>query len=86
MDKQQLPNSAETLTRRHTIDANTQSYTPRYDFVLPSYRRDRRVSSITTTVPSEIIITDGSTNVSIPSLEQNASSLETADDRKGMNK
>jgi hypothetical protein len=59
--------------------------TPRYDFVLPSYSRDRRVSSITTTIPAAAIITDGSTSVNISIPEQNSSSLETADNKKGIN-
>jgi hypothetical protein len=81
MDRQQLPNPPETPTRRHSINVDTQ---PRFDFVLPSYRRDRRVSSITTTIPLETVIGEGSTRISIPNSEQNASSSETADNRKGI--
>jgi hypothetical protein len=84
MDRQQLPNPPETQTRRHSINVDTQLNTPRFDLVLPSYRRDRRVSSITTTIPLETVIGEGSTRNSIPNSEQNASSLETADDRKGI--
>jgi hypothetical protein len=83
MDNQQSSNSPERLARRHTTDTNTQSIAPRYDFVLPSYSRDRRVSSTTTTVPAEIIIADGAAGVNIPIPEQNSSSLETANNQKG---
>jgi len=85
MDKQQSPNPLNQPMRRHTIDNNIESMTPRYDFVLPSYSRDRRVSSITTTIPPAAIITDGSTSVNISIPEQNSSSLETADNKKGIN-
>jgi hypothetical protein len=85
MDNQQSLNPLEKRTRRHTIDANIESMAPRYDFVLPSYRRDRRVSSITTTLPAETIINDGSVNVNISIPEQNSTSLETADNKKGTN-
>jgi hypothetical protein len=85
MDKQQSPNSLEQPARRHTIAANTESTAPRYDFVLPSYSRDRRVSSITSTLPPGTIITDGSTNANISIPEQNSSSVETANNKKGTN-
>jgi hypothetical protein len=85
MDKQELPNPLRQPMRRHTIDTNTESMTPRYDFVLPSYSRDRRVSSIITTIPPAAIITDGSTSVNISIPEQNASPLETVDNKEGTN-
>ena len=86
MDNQQSSSSPEIPTRRHTIDIHTQSIAPRYDFVLPSYSRDRRVSSTTTTIPSGMIITDGSTGVNIQIPEQNSSSREVANNKKGTNK
>lgn len=84
MDKLQATNSLETQTRRNTIDSNnTETSAPRYDFVLPSYSRDRRKSSITTTLPPETIVTDGTTNVNISIPEQDPSSSETANTQKG---
>lgn len=85
MDKQQSSNSQERPTRRHTMDTNTESIVPRYDFVLPSYSRDRRKSSITTTVPPEAINIDGSANVNISIPEQGSSSTEIANNKKGTN-
>ncbi|CAF1083260.1 unnamed protein product [Rotaria sordida] len=82
MDLQQSPNTPEKPMRRHTIDVHTLSMPPRYDFVLPSYSRDRRASSIITTVPSATVINDNSTNVNIPIPEQNSSSFERVDNKK----
>ncbi|CAF4355797.1 unnamed protein product [Rotaria sp. Silwood2] len=82
MDQQQSPNTPDKPMRRHTIDVHTLSMPPRYDFVLPSYSRDRRVSSITTTVPSSTVINENSTNVNIPIPEQTASSFEREDNQK----
>jgi hypothetical protein len=70
--------------RRHTIDVNPDSTMPRYDFVLPSYSRNRRVSSIITTVPPATISYDGSTNVNISIPNANSSTLETANNKKGI--
>jgi hypothetical protein len=83
MDNQQSPNTPEESTRRHTIDVDTPTMTPRYDFVLPSYNRDRRASSITTTIPSETIINDGLSSVSVSIPEQTLSSLEIENNKKG---
>jgi len=83
MDNQQSPSSQGKPTRRHTIEVNTPSMMPRFDFVLPSYSRDRRLSSITSTVPPETIIDGVSTNVSLSSADQNPSSSEIANNRKG---
>ncbi|CAF0720523.1 unnamed protein product [Rotaria sp. Silwood1] len=82
MDQQQSPNTPEKPMRRHTIDVHTLSMPPRYDFVLPSYSRDRRVSSIITTIPSSTVINENSTNVNIPIPEQNSPSFERADNKK----
>jgi hypothetical protein len=83
MDSQQSPNSPSKPSRRHTIEANTSSTMPHFDFILPSYTRDRRLSSITSTVPPETIIDTVSANVSLSSAGQNPSSSETVDDIKG---
>ena len=80
-----IPTTPERPARRHTIDANILSTTPRYDFILPSYSRNRRLSSIITTLPPGILLHDGSTNVSIPIPEQNQISEETASNTKGTN-
>ena len=85
MDNPQFSNSPEKPTRRHTIDVHAHSAVPRYDFVLPSYSRNRRVSSITTTIPPGIVISDGSTGVSIPIPEQDSSSAEATSNKKGIN-
>lgn len=86
MDNPQAPNTPERPIRRHTIDVNVQTTAPRYDFVLPSYSRDRRVSSITATVPSETIINENSSNVTIPVSGQNSSSFARTNDDKGIHK
>lgn len=87
MDRQQLPDSPEKPARRHTINVDTQLNTPpRYDFVLPSYSRDRRVSSITTTVPPETIINASSTNINISIPDQNSVSQERENTRRGIGK
>jgi hypothetical protein len=83
MDNQQIPNSPTKPTRRHTIEVNSQSMMPRFDFVLPSYRRDRRLSSITSIVPPETILEHVSTNVSLESVAQNPSPQEVANNEIG---
>jgi hypothetical protein len=83
MDNQRSPNSPAKPVRRHTIDLNTPSMMPRFDFILPSYRRDRRLSSITLTVLPETIIETVSANISLSSAGQNPSSSEVEDNRKG---
>src|ERR1700728_905675 len=85
MDTPPSPNLPEQPPRRHTIDVHPELTVPRYDLVLPSYSRDRRVSSTTTTIPLETIMNDGSTNVGITVPDQNSSSIETANNRKGIN-
>jgi hypothetical protein len=65
-------------TRRHTIDVHTPSMIPRFNIVLPSYNRDRRVSSITSVIPPETIINGIPANS-----EQNSVSSETANNQKG---
>jgi hypothetical protein len=82
MDNQQSPNSQVQPTHRQTIELNTQSTVPRFDFVVPSYSRDRRFSSIISTVPPETILEGGSTNASLSSTEQNPPSSEVANNRK----
>jgi hypothetical protein len=66
-------------TRRHTIDVHTPSMIPRFNIVLPSYNRDRRVSSITSVIPPETIINGIPANS-----EQNSVSSETANNQKGL--
>ena len=83
MDNQQSPNSPAKPVRRHTIEVNTPSMMPRFDFILPSYRRDRRLSSKTSKVLPETIIETVSANVSLSSAEQNPSLSEVEDNRKG---
>ena len=77
MDRQQSTNSVERPVR-HSIDVNPDSTTPRYDFVLPSYSRDRRVSSTTSTIPPESIIHANSSNVNVSIPDQNSSSSQGA--------
>jgi hypothetical protein len=84
MDRQQSANSVERPEHRHSIDVNPDSTTPRYDFVLPSYSRDRRVSSITSTIPPEIIIHGNSSNVNISIPDQNSSSQGATNTREGI--
>ena len=84
MNQQQIVNSPEKPTRRHTINITSQQHLPHYDFVLPSYTRDRRVSSITTIIPPTIIINDSSTNVNnLPNSEENPSSSEATNHNEG---
>jgi hypothetical protein len=84
MDRQQPANSVERPELRHSIDINPDSTTPRYDFVLPSYSRDRRVSSTTSTVPPETIIHANSTNINISIPDQNSSSQGAANTIEGI--
>jgi hypothetical protein len=56
---------------------------PRFDLVQPSYSRNRRLSSITSTIPPETILEGASTNVSRSSAEQIPASSEIANDKKG---
>lgn len=83
MDNQQSSDLQVQSARRHTIDVNTPSMIPRFDFVLPSYSRDRRLSSITSTVPPETIIDGVATNTNFSNIEQNPSSSEISNNRKG---
>jgi len=83
MDNQQSPNSQAKSTRHHTIKVNTPSTLPRFDLVQPSYSRNRRLSSITSTIPPETILEGASTNVSHSSAEQIPASSEIANDKKG---
>ena len=84
MDNPQAANSEETPARRYTIDANPDATIPRYDFVLPSYSRDRRKSSVTSTLPPGTIVNDGSTNVNISVPDLNSSTLAAATARAGI--
>ncbi len=83
MDNQQLQNSLAKTPRRHTIEINTPSTLPRFDFILPSYSRDRRLSSIASVIPPETILERVSTNASFTSVEQNPSSSEAENNRNG---
>jgi hypothetical protein len=56
---------------------------PRFDYVLPSYSRDRRLSSITSIVPPETILEHVSTNTSLESVAQNPASQEVANNERG---
>ncbi len=82
-NEQQAPNSPTRPTRRHTIDVNTSSVLPRFDLIFPTYSRDRRLSSITSTVPPETILAGISTNASFSTAQQNSSSTEQASNRQG---
>lgn len=82
MDNSQQPNTPEKPTRRHTIDVNLQTTTPRYDFVVPSYSRDRRVSSITTTLPPGTILGDGVPSVNIQIPEQDSAEEQRAENNE----
>jgi hypothetical protein len=84
MAKQQSANSVERPELRHTIDINPDATTPRYDFVLPSYSRDRRVSSTTLPIPPETIIHANSTNVNISVPDQNSSSQGAVNIKEGI--
>jgi len=84
MDNPQAPNSPERPTRRHTIDVNPDSTVPRYDFILPSYSRDRRRPSITTTVPPGMVINNGPGNINIPIPEPSSTSAELENKTDGV--
>jgi hypothetical protein len=81
MDNAESSNPSDRPTRRHTIDVDIQSTAPRYDFILPSYSRDRRVSSITTTMRPETMMNDGLTNIHMTNSELNASTSDMATNR-----
>ena len=83
MDRQEAVNSIERSVLSHALDGNIDTTAPRYDFVLPSYSRDRRVSSVTSTVPSEIIINANSTNSHTGVTLQNSALQETANTGRG---
>ena len=84
MDNSPSSNTSERTRRRHTIDANDQTIMPRYDFVLPSYSRDRRISSIIATIPSATIMNDGTTNINLATAsEANSTSAEGARNEQG---
>lgn len=77
MDNQRSSNLPPKSAHHHTIEGNTTSTMPHFDYVLPSYRRDRRVSSVTSAVLPETIIEE------VLTTEQNPSSSETANTVKG---
>lgn len=83
MDNLASTNSPERPARRHTIDANFQTIAPRYDFILPSYSRNRRISSITTTIPPAAILEDGSTGINLGNNDVNHSNDEEAQNQTG---
>lgn len=83
MDRQEAVNSIERSVLSHALDGNIDTTAPRYDFVLPSYSRDRRVSSVTSTVPSEIIINANSTNSHAGVTLQNSALQETPNTGRG---
>ena len=66
MENQQLPSSSPKPTRRHTM--------PHFDFVLPSYSRDRRLSSITAFRPPETILEHVATDASFSTAQQDVPS------------
>lgn len=84
MDRQETANSLERSVLSHALDGNIDTTAPRYDFVLPSYSRDRRVSSVTSTVPSEIIMHANSTNNHTGVTLQNSAAQEAANTGRGM--
>jgi hypothetical protein len=77
MDSQQSSNPLAKSTHHNTTEVNTSSTIPHFDFILPSYSRDRRLS-----LP-ETIVNDGSINASFSTAEQNPSSSEIENNRKG---
>lgn len=68
MDSPQLPSSPAKPARRHTM--------PHFDFVLPSYTRDRRLSSLTAVKTPETIPEHVSTDTSSVGAEQNVAPAE----------
>lgn len=83
MDSSQSSNSQAKTTQSHILDVNTLSTIPHFDFVLPSYTRDRRLSSIASTVIPEEIVNSITASASFSSIEPNPSSPETENERKG---
>jgi len=83
MDSQQTSNPLAKSTHHDTTEVNTSSTIPHFDFILPSYSRDRRLSSIASVVLPETIVNDGSINASFSTIEQNLSSSEIENNRKG---
>ena len=83
MDNERIPNSPTASGRRHTIEVNSPSMIPRFDFVLPSYSRDRRLSSFTSVIPPATILEHVSTNTSLASVAQNSTPQEVANDEGG---
>lgn len=71
MENQQLPSSPSIPTRRHTM--------PHVDFVLPSYSRDRRLSSINSVRLPETILEHVATDASFSTAQQDVSSGVTDD-------
>ncbi len=84
MDNEQIPNSPARPGRRHTIEVNSPSMMPRFDFILPSYSRDRRLSSFTSVIPPQTILEHVSTNTSLASVAQNPTLQEVANDEGGL--
>ena len=72
-----MVNSVERPVCSHAVDTDTDTTAPRYDFVLPSYSRDRRVSSVTSTIPSEVIINANALNTN-PGVTLHNSALQGA--------
>ncbi|UJR22712.1 hypothetical protein I4U23_025746 [Adineta vaga] len=87
MSKQTRSNSLSKSTQQQTneVEISTNNL-PHFDFVVPSYGRDRRLSSITSTVLPETLLNTISANVSFSSVEQNSPSTETENNNNNNNK
>lgn len=91
MSRQTRANSLSKSTQQQQQETNeieiSTNNLPHFDFVVPAYGRDRRLSSITSTVLPETLLNTISGNVSFSSVEQNVPSTETENnnDNKGSN-
>ncbi|CAF0890312.1 unnamed protein product [Adineta ricciae] len=74
---------AKSVSQQQTdeVEISTNNL-PHFDFVVPAYSKNRRLSSITSTVLPETLMNTISANVSFSSAEQNPSSPETENSRK----
>ena len=74
---------AKSVSQQQTdeVEISTNNL-PHFDFVVPAYSKNRRLSSITSTVLPETLMNTISANISFSSAEQNAPSPETENNRK----
>ena len=70
-------------TRRHTFDTSIQANATRYDFILPSYTRDRRAASVSIPNHPERIIEEQTTTVNLSTNQTDSSSNQETENCQG---